>query len=213
MSQTGTCKSFSARTGFGFIIGPDGKDIYVHARDCVNSMIPQQGDIVSYDMAPSKQNPGTMIATNVTGGTAKQTPEGAAIIMNGTGAFEGEVKSFNPNKAFGFIKHEGEDLFFHGKSCKGSYPTAGDVVKYDIEDSPVKAGEKHAVNITGGSVSLFAHRDKGKGKGKGKMGPYGMESMDNMMSMMMMSQMMKGMLGGMFGGKGKGFGKGKGDGW
>merc|ERR1712070_813509 len=110
-----------------------------------------------------------MVAVNVTGGSAKQADNGALIIMNGTGVHEATVKSFSPQNGYGFIEWNGTDLFFVGKNCKGSYPAKGDTVKFDIEDSPVKPGTPHAVNITGGSRAIFGKDDKGKGKG----GPYG----------------------------------------
>eukprot|EP00929_Paragymnodinium_shiwhaense_P061931 TRINITY_DN3092_c0_g1_i1.p1 TRINITY_DN3092_c0_g1~~TRINITY_DN3092_c0_g1_i1.p1 ORF type:complete len:245 (-),score=77.50 TRINITY_DN3092_c0_g1_i1:323-1057(-) len=220
MSETGTCKSFNARTGFGFIIGSEGEDVYVHARDCVDSMVPQPGDIVNYDVEDSDRSPGTKVARKVTGGSAKQTAEGAAIILNGTGAFEGVVKSFSPIKAFGFIIHEGEDLFFHGKECKGSNPAEGDTVRYDVVDSTFKEGMKTAVNVTGGSLPITSHKDaKGKDKGKpgkwgygddGWTGPYGMDGMHpgEMMAMQMMgNMMMKGMKANMMMWKGKMKGK------
>merc|ERR1712224_641426 len=101
------------------------------------------------------------------------------------------VKSFNPVNKYGFINFEGMDggLFFHAKSCIGSFPQAGDTVKFDIEPNPSKPGSNQAVNITGGSQPL---NFSGKGaKGKGKGGPYGGD-MGGMMAMMM-AMMMGGM--------------------
>jgi len=200
MSQTGECKHFNARTGFGFIIQADGTDLFVHIQDCTDGMCPQKGDILSYDVGPSKVKPGQNAACNVSGGSAKQSESGAAVIVNGTGAHEAIVKSFNPNRGYGFLEYQGaggvDGLFFHGRACKGSYPQAGDKVKFDIEESTLKPGQMQATNITGGTQPLGKANAKGNGKG-GKGGPYDMMSM--MMSMMGM----------MMGGKGKGKGKGK----
>jgi len=168
----------------------DGGDVFVHIKDCKDGMCPRQGDVLTYDLGEGHGNKDKPVAINVTGGSAKQTQDGAAVIVNGTGAHEATVKSFNPQKGFGFIEMEGYEggLFFIGKSCIGSYPWAGDLVKFDIEDNPQKPGQSVAVNITGGTAPLGRHPNP-KGKGKGKM---------DMMAMMMMM-----MMGGKGGGKGK----------
>lgn len=203
MSLTGECKSFSGKNGFGFIVGEDGSDVFVHLRECVDGMVPQKRDMLSYDLGESKHHPGQQVAINVTGGSCKKTENGAVIIMNGTGANEATVKSFDGWR--GYIEWEGEEggLFFHAKACKGSYPKAGDTVKFDVEAATddqvqvikgdIKAGQMQAVNITGGSQPLGIHKGKGKGKDKG---PYDWGYMNMMMQMMSW-------------GKAKGKGKGK----
>ncbi|CAK0856462.1 unnamed protein product, partial [Prorocentrum cordatum] len=65
----GTCKSFSVKSGFGFINGEDGTDVFLHARQVVDGSIPQQGDTLQFDLEPSPSKPGQMQAKNVTGGT------------------------------------------------------------------------------------------------------------------------------------------------
>ena len=64
--------------------------------------------------------------------------------VEGTGAYTGSVKNFG-SKGYGFIVMEdGVEMFFNIKDCVGSKPVAGDTVKFDIEESPIKPGSKQA---------------------------------------------------------------------
>lgn len=65
----GTVKSFVADKGWGFIVGPDGADIFFHQRGVSDGSTPQKGDYVSYDLEESSQKPGQICAVNITGGT------------------------------------------------------------------------------------------------------------------------------------------------
>merc|ERR1719271_2081581 len=65
----GQCKSFNTEKGFGFIIGPDGGDIFLHIKAVVDGSTPQQGDNLQFDLEPSRTKPDQMAAANVTGGT------------------------------------------------------------------------------------------------------------------------------------------------
>merc|ERR1719230_1887491 len=61
--------------GFGFIVGDDCQDVYLHVSACVDGWEPNTGDYLSYDVTPSKKQPqegkttSTMEATNVAGGS------------------------------------------------------------------------------------------------------------------------------------------------
>merc|ERR1719199_1198890 len=66
----GTCKSFVVDKGWGFIIGPDGADIFFHAKGVTDGSTPEKGDTLNFDLEESKQKPGQMLAVNITGGTA-----------------------------------------------------------------------------------------------------------------------------------------------
>jgi CspA family cold shock protein len=65
----GQCKSFNPMKGYGFVIGPDGSDIFLHKNAMVDGSTPKTGDTIQFDMEPSEKNPGTMQAKNATGGT------------------------------------------------------------------------------------------------------------------------------------------------
>lgn len=76
----------------------------------------------------------------------------------------GTVKSFNAKKGFGFISHEGQDVFVHLKDCDGCVPQTGDTVAFEIEESPSKPGSYKASNVSGGTGTM---PDLGGGKGGG----------------------------------------------
>jgi len=82
----------------------------------------------------------------------------------GVGTFDGVVKTYLADKGYGFITHDGMDIFVNAKQVKdGSVLVVGDNVKFDLEDSPTKPGEMQAGNVSGGSGWPV----KGKGGGKG----------------------------------------------
>mmetsp|Transcript_42444 Transcript_42444/g.90382 ORF Transcript_42444/g.90382 Transcript_42444/m.90382 type:complete len:181 (+) Transcript_42444:2-544(+) len=128
--------------------------------------MPQKGDTVSFDVVDSDQKPGTKKAANVTGGSAP------AKGVLGSGAFQGTVKSFAASTGYGFINYPGGQIFVHLAECKGGRPQEGDTVAFDIEQSKTKPGQTTAVNVTGGTASLFVD-DWSGGKGKGKDGKKG----------------------------------------
>ncbi|CAE7614610.1 cspLB [Symbiodinium natans] len=130
---------------------------------------------------------------------------GKATPVEGTGAHTGTVKSFNATKGFGFICIEGaDDVFVHTKSCVGTLPNPGDIVKFDMEPSAAKPGQFQAVNVTGGTAPL-----------QQGMGPMGMGMMGKGFgpAMNMMAGMMGGLKGGMMAGGMGPYGKGKGGGF
>jgi len=86
-----------------------------------------------------------------------------------TGTMQGWVKTFTPDKGFGFLtSSDGNDYFFHQKQfVDGTSPVQGDTLQHDLEPSPLKPGQFQGSNITGGTVP-FKGLPKGKGDGKGK---------------------------------------------
>jgi len=171
MSLKGSVKSFNPGKGFGFIIGADGADVFVHIKACTDGMVPQQGDLLTYDIQPSQIKPGQMQACNVTGGTGMPQEKGGGKGFGkgggggGTGKFTGSVKSFNAKNGFGFIVGpDGSDVFLHIKACvDGNTPQQGDTITYDMEPSKSKPGQMVASNATGGT----GHASGGKGGGFG----------------------------------------------
>jgi CspA family cold shock protein len=44
-------KFFNEERGWGFVIPDDGEpDVYVHWKGCINSYVPQAGDIVQFEL-------------------------------------------------------------------------------------------------------------------------------------------------------------------
>jgi len=160
MSSNGIVKSFNGAKGYGFITqAQDGSDVFVHQSDC-GGAAPAKGDEVTFDVEESPSKPGTYVAKNVIGCTGVPESQKGGGKGGGTGQFVGPVKSFSELKAWGFITHDGGDVFFHLKDMvDGSVPDRGDNVRYDVVENPHKPGTMKATNVSGGS--------KGKGQGKG----------------------------------------------
>eukprot|EP00927_Polykrikos_kofoidii_P037268 TRINITY_DN3139_c1_g1_i1.p1 TRINITY_DN3139_c1_g1~~TRINITY_DN3139_c1_g1_i1.p1 ORF type:complete len:335 (+),score=71.89 TRINITY_DN3139_c1_g1_i1:90-1007(+) len=89
------------------------------------------------------------------------------------GSYSGTVKLFNDGKGWGFIDHEGADVFVHIKDCNGCQPQPGDVVTFDMEESTIKPGSMKATNVNGGTAVPGEGGLKGGGKGKGGKGQKG----------------------------------------
>mmetsp|Transcript_36804 Transcript_36804/g.86412 ORF Transcript_36804/g.86412 Transcript_36804/m.86412 type:complete len:228 (+) Transcript_36804:84-767(+) len=154
---TGTCSQFNIMKGFGFI-DMGGVTVFVHNTDCEPGKQPKEGDVLTFNYEPRKNNPEQMQARSVKGCSAARTDvwgqPAFAGPVEGTGAYTGSVKNFG-SKGYGFIVMEdGVEMFFNIKDCVGSKPVAGDTVKFDIEESPIKPGSKQAKNVTGGSQPL-----------------------------------------------------------
>jgi len=187
-AMCGTVKTYSPDKGFGFIVGPDGSDVFLHSNAITDGSCPQTGDYCSYDSEPSKSKPGQMVAQNVQGGTGTKGKgkgyggggfgdswggKGASFappMQQGPltpGANVGQVKSFNPMKGFGFvILPDGSEVFFHHQNCvDGSTPQVGDALSFDMEPSRTKEGQMIAKNVQGGTGMPGGGKDGGKGKG------------------------------------------------
>merc|ERR1719453_394601 len=100
-------------------------------------MVPVQGDFVTFDLEDSTLKPGQQQAANVTGCTGKPGETGKG---GPPGILSGTVKTFNPEKGFGFITGaDGVDTFCHLNAVvDGTTPQPGDVLTYDVEDSKSK---------------------------------------------------------------------------
>lgn len=53
----GTVKWFNPRKGFGFIIGENGKDIFVHRTDVPTGIFLNEGDSVEYEVETTEKKP------------------------------------------------------------------------------------------------------------------------------------------------------------
>eukprot|EP00439_Symbiodinium_sp_Y106_P010656 s10431_g1.t1 len=51
--------------GFGFVTRSDGADFFMHIKSVVDGSIPQQGDLVRFDVEENPLKPGEMQACNV----------------------------------------------------------------------------------------------------------------------------------------------------
>jgi len=186
MSSQGNLKSFNQARGFGFITSGD-VDYFFHRTD-IQGKPPKEGDVLNFDIAPSKKDPSKMEAKSVTGGTSG-------------GNTVGTVKFFNEAKGYGFIEDDGVSHFLHATDISGGTPMEGDTVWFDIVPSEKDPSKTAAKNVVGGSgYPMGKGYDKGFGKGYGK----------DMWGMMPMMWGGYGGFGGFGGGKGFGGGGGKG---
>jgi len=64
-------------------------------------------------------------------------------------AHQGEVKSFNDGKGWGFIQYDGCDVFIHVNDCTDGRPVKGDRVCFDLEEDTKRRGQKKALNVSG----------------------------------------------------------------
>jgi len=176
MSCSGEVKSFNDMKGWGFIVY-DGFDVFVHVKDCTDGR-PKPGDQVTFDIEEDQRRQGQKKALNVTGctgamdGSDKGAGKGGKGGAKGTGSCQGSVKSFNDTKGWGFIDHNGTDVFLHIRDCHEGRPVPGDWVTFDIQEDQVggKPGKK-ATNVSGCSGQNGKGFDKGKGKGQDSYGP------------------------------------------
>ena len=65
----------------------------------------------------------------------------------------GVVKLFHKDKGYGFIVTEdGQEIFVHLIGMADQrYLQKGDQVTFDVEESPTKPGQVHAINVVGGT--------------------------------------------------------------
>jgi len=88
MSAQGIVKTFNGMKGWGFI-DCNGTDIFCHIKDCTGGPPggqPKAGDILTFDLEPSKNKPGMMQAKNIRGGSAEREPQGAVDAVGAVGA-------------------------------------------------------------------------------------------------------------------------------
>merc|ERR1719329_638266 len=91
----------------------------------------------------------------------------------GSGSVRGTCKSFNGAHGYGFIAlDDGSDIFVHIRDCDGSQPAAGDILAFDLVESPNRPGKMMASNVSGGTAPIESQKGD-KGWGKGMMGGYG----------------------------------------
>eukprot|EP01060_Flectonema_neradi_P030635 TRINITY_DN449_c15_g1_i1.p1 TRINITY_DN449_c15_g1~~TRINITY_DN449_c15_g1_i1.p1 ORF type:complete len:326 (+),score=63.45 TRINITY_DN449_c15_g1_i1:51-1028(+) len=159
MSNIGTVTKWFP-SGFGFIQGADGTEVYVKEASIVNGYALTIGDTVNFDIDTTQsQKPGAKIAaTNVSG-------PGVIAGMSGV------VQSYNPMKKFGFITaSDGQSYFVHSKSIQGTSLIVGEPVNFSVEDVGHESGKPQATNVQGKGVVL---RGKLKCVVKNWLGKYG----------------------------------------
>eukprot|EP00928_Gymnodinium_smaydae_P067692 TRINITY_DN506_c0_g1_i4.p1 TRINITY_DN506_c0_g1~~TRINITY_DN506_c0_g1_i4.p1 ORF type:complete len:374 (-),score=99.08 TRINITY_DN506_c0_g1_i4:166-1245(-) len=154
MAHEGVVKSFNELAGWGFIVSEQGEDVFVHAKDTPN-VRPKKDLHVRFDIETAERKEGGKVAKNL-----RVVP----------GSCQGVVKSFVNGSGYGFINHEGGEVFLHINDVVEGRPVAGDTVNFEIDESIGKEGQKTAKFVTGGSAHL---EEASKAKGKGGKDGYG----------------------------------------
>lgn len=104
MAHTGIVKSFNPHKGWGFVTTADGQDIFF-MRSALKGFCVEKDSQITFDMIQAEKG---MQAENI-----------SVLSIAGDGsdlAFIGEIKSFNPEKGYGFIAGEAMTGLF-GKDC------------------------------------------------------------------------------------------------
>eukprot|EP00929_Paragymnodinium_shiwhaense_P065939 TRINITY_DN33035_c0_g1_i1.p1 TRINITY_DN33035_c0_g1~~TRINITY_DN33035_c0_g1_i1.p1 ORF type:complete len:395 (+),score=75.52 TRINITY_DN33035_c0_g1_i1:101-1285(+) len=143
MSFTGVVKSISYENGYGFIESPQvtadyGKDAFF-LRNSLGGYYVSKGDSVSFEMSESERGP---TATDIQ-------------VHTDPPVFLGEIKSFNAGKGWGLIKCEvteeayGKDVFLlKSQLVDGYQPDAGDLVRFEVEETPKGPQARGVKNAT-----------------------------------------------------------------
>jgi cold shock protein len=178
-SYVGTVRSFNPHKGWGFVECDDthkvyGSDVFLLKND-LNGFGVNKGDQVSFNVTQTEKG---ARATNV---------KVLTVGPDGLQSFFGELKSFNPNKGFGFIASPATESIF-GKDCfvlstefGDAYPEQGMHVQFKAkngERGPM-AVDVRILDPPGGKRAASAlvpwvpFSGKGFFGGKGGFGGYG----------------------------------------
>eukprot|EP00931_Biecheleriopsis_adriatica_P059404 TRINITY_DN3554_c0_g1_i1.p1 TRINITY_DN3554_c0_g1~~TRINITY_DN3554_c0_g1_i1.p1 ORF type:complete len:265 (-),score=69.10 TRINITY_DN3554_c0_g1_i1:271-1014(-) len=167
MAFSGVVKSFNPHKGWGFLEA-NGQDHFIFKKELKGICI-EKGMSVSFNATPNEKG--------------SQASDVTVLVPPEQAQYFGEVKSFNPNKGFGFITSEafpGQDVFVLKTEIPGQYAATGNQCKFTV-----------------------VHEVKGiMAKGVQLLGEAGNQA-----------NMMKGMMSGMKGSWGDSWGGGKGGSW
>ncbi|CAJ1454704.1 unnamed protein product [Effrenium voratum] len=159
--------------GWGFI-ECGGRDVFLYKRD-LKGVCVEQGQQVQFTMIQNERGP--------------QAQDVTVLVSPDQASYFGEIKSFNPNKGYGFITSEafpGQDIFVLKTDLPGGQGPAGGLCKFKVVMEAKGAAAKEVMLLGAASKQMAMMR-------MGMMG-----NMGAMMSAMM----------GMMGAKGgKGMGK------
>eukprot|EP00418_Pyrodinium_bahamense_P002337 CAMPEP_0179023420 /NCGR_PEP_ID=MMETSP0796-20121207/6920_1 /TAXON_ID=73915 /ORGANISM="Pyrodinium bahamense, Strain pbaha01" /LENGTH=848 /DNA_ID=CAMNT_0020719329 /DNA_START=15 /DNA_END=2557 /DNA_ORIENTATION=+ len=134
-TYVGVIRSFNDAKGFGFISCDEvrealGCDVFLHSSQRQNNE--DVGDVVSFNIQPSRM--GQPRARNIQAIGSVQDPD---MDVDPTKVFKGYVKSYNPEKGFGFIACSetfaiyNADIFLHKHHAEGI--NVGDAVQFTIK--------------------------------------------------------------------------------
>jgi len=154
-TYTGTLKSFSTKSNYGFIECADlqavlGKDVFVMRTSFPGGVQPSRGTQLTFSLTEGSKGPQAENVQVVGGGSNFKSGGKLGI----GGQFRGIIKSFVPSKNWGMISCDdtmllyGKDMFFLRTSVKGN-PQAGAPCTFVI-GSGQRGPEATEVQLMGG---------------------------------------------------------------
>jgi len=179
-AMTGTVKSFSDVKAWGFILY-EGQDVFFHLKDMADGTAPVTGDVLKFDLEENDVKPGSLKATNVTGGSG--WPKGGKGGKDSFGAAKGGWNDWNSWGPYGGGKSMGKG-WDGGKSMgkgwdggksngwdggKGMAWGGGKSMGWDSGKSMGK-GWDGGKGMSWGGMGMGMGMDWNGGKGKGKFG-------------------------------------------
>jgi len=136
----GVLKSFNEEKGWGHISCEAtsrvyGKDVFL-MKGALQDQVAQQGALVSFRVNMGTKGPQATAVTLLPPGSFRLSsdPPGEEPVV-----FAGQVKSFNPEKGWGFVSSEdlqqtfGKDIFIHKRELDGRAPNPGEEVRISVE--------------------------------------------------------------------------------
>eukprot|EP00931_Biecheleriopsis_adriatica_P059408 TRINITY_DN3554_c0_g1_i6.p1 TRINITY_DN3554_c0_g1~~TRINITY_DN3554_c0_g1_i6.p1 ORF type:complete len:265 (-),score=68.30 TRINITY_DN3554_c0_g1_i6:271-1014(-) len=119
MAFSGVVKSFNPHKGWGFLEA-NGQDHFIFKKELKGICI-EKGMSVSFNATPNEKG--------------SQASDVTVLVPPEQAQYFGEVKSFNPNKGFGFITSEafpGQDVFVLKTEIPGQYAATGNQCKFTV---------------------------------------------------------------------------------
>ncbi|CAK9077291.1 unnamed protein product [Durusdinium trenchii] len=162
MAVSGTVTSYNPHKGWGFI-ECNGKDVFVNRRECGGHCL-SKGMSVSFTVTQGEKG--------------QQATEVKVLVPPEEAVYHGEVKSFNPNKGYGFIGCDafpGQDVFVLKSEIPGGFAPQGGHCKFKVKQESEKGPAATEVQLLGAAGNQYQQMKqmafysgfKGFGKAKG----------------------------------------------
>eukprot|EP00419_Tripos_fusus_P045046 CAMPEP_0172824548 /NCGR_PEP_ID=MMETSP1075-20121228/18080_1 /TAXON_ID=2916 /ORGANISM="Ceratium fusus, Strain PA161109" /LENGTH=387 /DNA_ID=CAMNT_0013665851 /DNA_START=13 /DNA_END=1172 /DNA_ORIENTATION=- len=158
----GSVKNYSEEKGWGHIdceaaTQTYGKDVFL-MKSALNGQDVVIGALVAFRIQLASKGPQAVEVSVL--------PEGSFGNKGKPGQiFTGHVKSFNPEKGWGFLTSDemqqifGKDIFLHRQELDGTIPNVGDVMQFSVEQG--RTGQLEAKNVITESYSPLRMKAEG----------------------------------------------------
>eukprot|EP00438_Fugacium_kawagutii_P022867 Skav226463 [mRNA] locus=scaffold1781:105375:105953:+ [translate_table: standard] len=155
MELNGTVKNFNPHKGWGFV-ECNGQDMFLHKKD-LNGFCPSKGDQVQFTVGQTEKG---------------AVAENAKVVASEETSYYGQIKSYNPQKGFGFISSEAfpNDVFVLRSELPGGFGPEGSSCKFvvSMDEKGPSAKKVMLLGAAGSQIQQIKWMMGGwKGKGKG----------------------------------------------